>query len=203
MNTDDEHSKDDVPFIINAPAADVPYATLPADAGSDSQADTGSHADMEADGSTAGTKAAASTGGSSTQRATRRPRSSAQAGGQQAPSVWAKLTSDSLPEVSLRELLFGDYFIGSFLRSQVLYIAMAVVLGIVYITNRYGAQRDIIAQDHLRAELADIKNYALTQHAERTRRTRQSAIEQLLRARGDSTLHSPLQPPFAMPMPRH
>ena len=45
-------------------------------------------------------------------------------------------------------------------------------------------------------ELIERKNYALTQYAELTMRSRQSSIERRLKAFGDSLLTSPKDPPF-------
>lgn len=113
-----------------------------------------------------------------------------------ANSVWSKLSAENLPQITLREILFGDYLIGTFLRGQLWFILLLVVLGVAYISNRYGAQQEIVEEERLRQELNERKNYALTQYAELTRRTRQSALEQQLRSRGDSTLLSSTEPPF-------
>ena len=111
-------------------------------------------------------------------------------------SVWSKLSAENLPQITLREILFGDYLIGTFLRGQLWFILLLVVLGIAYISNRYDAQQEILEEERLRHELIEHKNYALTQYAELTRRTRQSALEQQLRSKGDSTLLSPTEAPF-------
>lgn len=116
-------------------------------------------------------------------------------------SVWSKLSAENLPQISLREILFGDYLIGTFLRGQLWFILLLVILGIAYISNRYDAQQEIIEEERLRHELIERKNYALTQYAELTKRTRQSALEQQLRSKGDSTLLSPTEPPFMIQKP--
>ena len=111
-------------------------------------------------------------------------------------SAWRMLSTDDFPQVSLREILGGDYLIGSFLRRNILFILMLVALGILYITNRYAAQQEIIEHEKLRNELIEKKNYALTQYAELTMFSRQSNIENRLKAFGDSLLTSPKEPPF-------
>ena len=111
-------------------------------------------------------------------------------------SAWRMLSTDDFPQVSLREILGGDYLIGSFLRRNILFILMLVALGIFYITNRYAAQQEIIEHEQLRNELIEKKNYALTQYAELTMYSRQSNIENRLKSFGDSLLTAPTDPPF-------
>lgn len=111
-------------------------------------------------------------------------------------SAWRMLSTDDFPQVSLREILGGDYLIGSFLRRNILFILVLVGLSILYITNRYAAQQEIIEHEQLRNELTEKKNYALTQYAELTMYSRQSNIENRLKACGDSLLTAPKDPPF-------
>jgi len=111
-------------------------------------------------------------------------------------ATWKIFASEDLPQLSLREVLGGDYLLGSFLRRNILFILLLVFLGILYISNRYAAQQEIIEEEQLRKELVERKNYALTQYAELTMRSRQSSIERRLKAFGDSLLTSPKDPPF-------
>lgn len=116
-------------------------------------------------------------------------------------SAWKVLSNEDLPAVSLREILGGDYLIGSFLRHNIRFILLLVVMGIIYISNRYGAQQDILEEENLRKELLEKKNYAQTQYAQLTMQTRQSALERRLKALGDSTLLSAKEPPFIIIKP--
>jgi len=111
-------------------------------------------------------------------------------------SAWKILSSEDLPQVSLREILGGDYLLGSILRNNIGFILLLVLLGIIYISNRYAAQQEIIEEVEKRKELVEKKNYALTQYALLTQHSRQSALEQRLRALGDSLLQAPKEPPF-------
>lgn len=111
-------------------------------------------------------------------------------------SAWYMLSSEDFPQLSLREILGGDYLIGSFLRRNIWFILVLVVMSILYITNRYAAQQEIIEHEQLRNELIEKKNYALTQYAELTMCSRQSHIESRLRAFGDTLLVTPKEPPF-------
>lgn len=111
-------------------------------------------------------------------------------------ATWKLFSSEDLPQLTLREILGGDYLLGSFLRRNILFILMLVVLGILYISNRYAAQQEIIEEEEMRKVLVEKKNFALTQYAELTMRSRQSSIERRLKAFGDSLLTSPKDPPF-------
>lgn len=112
-------------------------------------------------------------------------------------TAWRRLfQSEDLPQVSLREILGGDFLVGHFLRRQIRFILLLMLLCIAYITNRYSAQQEIIEEENLRKELTEKKNYALTQYSELTQQSRQSMLEQRLRANGDSTLTIPKEPPF-------
>jgi len=113
-------------------------------------------------------------------------------------SAWRKLSTEDMPQLSLREILGGDYLIGSFLRRQIWFILFLVVLAIIYISNRYGAQQEIIEEETLRKELLEKKNFALTQYAELTMQTRQSSLERRLKSMGDSTLTAAQDPPFVI-----
>ena len=111
-------------------------------------------------------------------------------------SVWRLFSAEELPQLSLREILGGDYLLGSFLRKNIWFILLIVLLSIFYISNRYAAQQEIIEEENLRNELVEKKNYALTQYAILTMNTRQSSIERRLRLMGDSLLQSATDPPF-------
>ena len=62
--------------------------------------------------------------------------------------------------------------------------------------NRYASQQEILEEEEMRKELVEKKNYALTQYAELTMRTRQSSLERILKNFGDSTLLSAKEAPF-------
>lgn len=109
-----------------------------------------------------------------------------------------KSVSEGTSQLSLREILFGDFLLGTFLRRQVWFILFLVLLAIVYISNRYAAQQEIIEEEQLRKDLVEKKNYAQTQYAELTMMSRQSGLEDRLRAFGDSLLATSNEPPFVI-----
>ena len=111
-------------------------------------------------------------------------------------SAWKLFSTEDLPQLLLREILSGDYLIGNFLRRQIWLILLLGLMSVLYITNRYRAQQEILEEDRLRRELSDWKILSLSQAGELTRRTRQSHLEEDLRLRGDSTLKTPITPPY-------
>lgn len=116
---------------------------------------------------------------------------------ERAQTGWRRLfQSEDLPQISLKEVLRGDFLEADFFRRQIWFFLLLLLLGIAYITNRYVAQQEIIHEENLRKELTERKNYALTQYSELTQQSRQSVLEQRLRANGDSTLTIPNEPPF-------
>lgn len=98
--------------------------------------------------------------------------------------------------VSLREILGGDIFMNGWLRRQMGVIVLCVVLSIVYITNRYSAEQEIIEIEKLKTDLTEVRYRALTRSGELTVKTRQSQVEAFLKQTPDSVLVLPKEPPF-------
>ncbi len=75
-----------------------------------------------------------------------------------------------------------------------------LILGgiLLMVTNRYQAQQEIIEKEKLERDVEDWKFRALTRSSELTTRTRQSQIEERLKALGDSALTIPKEPPFTI-----
>ena len=89
---------------------------------------------------------------------------------------------DQRPNVSLREILGGDILTAGWLRRQMGLILLCTFFAIIYITNRYSAEQEMIEIEKLKTEL--------------TVKTRQSQIEKSLRQTPDSVLQSRKEPPF-------
>ncbi len=98
--------------------------------------------------------------------------------------------------VSLREILGGDILTADWMRRQMGLIVLCMFCAIIYITNRYSAEQEMIEIEKLKTELTEIKYRALTRSSELTVKTRQSQIEKSLRHTADSVLESPKEPPF-------
>lgn len=85
---------------------------------------------------------------------------------------------------------------GQWFKRQMGVIFMIVAGIILYITFRYQAQQEMIEEDNLRKELLDWKYRSMTRNSELTLRTRQSQLEEKLKANGDSTLKPSNIAPF-------
>lgn len=75
-------------------------------------------------------------------------------------------------------------------------IVLCAFFAIIYITNRYSSEQEIIEIEKLKTELTDMRYRALTRSSELTVKTRQSQVEQSLKMTGDSVLESPKEPPY-------
>ena len=87
---------------------------------------------------------------------------------------------------------------GQWFKRQIGVILLIFVGIILYISNRYGAQQEIIEEQQLESELKDSRFRALTRSSELTFNTRQSQIEQALYDMGDSTLLVSNEAPFQL-----
>ena len=92
---------------------------------------------------------------------------------------------DQRPNVSLREILGGDILTAGWLRRQMGLILLCTFFAIIYITNRYSAEQEMIEIEKLKTELTEVRYRALTR-----------SIEKSLRQTPDSVLQSPKEPPF-------
>lgn len=105
-------------------------------------------------------------------------------------------TDDELALRQLRDAWRQISIDGQWFRRQI-WLLLVIVAGIiVYITNRYGAQQEIIEEQTLREELQDWKFKSLTRNSELTFCTRQSQIELRLKSFGDSTIRVSNKAPY-------
>lgn len=116
------------------------------------------------------------------------------------PSKFERFTRrdeiDHKKKISLKDILGGEILTRSTFRKQFGLIAMCVFYIIVYITNRYQAQQELIEIQDLKEELQKVKYYSLTRSGEYTIKSRQSQIEELLKQTPDSMLGTSQEPPF-------
>lgn len=70
------------------------------------------------------------------------------------------------------------------------------VFVIIYISNRYNIQNDIIELDKLQKELQDTKYKALSTSSQITEKSRESNVLDMLKNNKDSVLHIATQPPY-------
>ena len=72
---------------------------------------------------------------------------------------------------------------------------------IIYISNRYSVQKDLIKIDELQNELQDAKYKALSSSSQITEKSRESHILQMLQNNKDSVLKIANQPPYIINIP--
>ena len=108
-------------------------------------------------------------------------------------------TEDDMPltkNSTLRKILGGDSLSTDIIRKQIWLILIVVLFIVVYISNRYKCQQDLILIDNLTEQLKDAKYRALSSSSDLTQKTRESKVLEQLRASSDSTLHIATQPPY-------
>ena len=99
------------------------------------------------------------------------------------------------------KILGGDILTARLIRSQIWLIMLVVFFVIVYISNRYSVQQQLLEIDVLNKELKDAKYKALSSSSELTERCRESRVLEMLRHNKDSILKMPSQPPYIINVP--
>lgn len=102
---------------------------------------------------------------------------------------------------TLYKILGGDILTAHLIRSQIWLIMLVVFFVIVYISNRYSVQQQLLEIDVLNKELKDAKYKALSSSSELTERCRESRVLEMLRHNKDSILKMPSQPPYIINVP--
>ncbi len=102
---------------------------------------------------------------------------------------------------TLKKILGGDIFSAHFLRNNIGLIVLIVVFVIIYISNRYSVQKDLIEIDKLETELSDAKYRALSSSSQLTERSRESHVLEILKTNKDSILKISSRPPFIINVP--
>lgn len=114
----------------------------------------------------------------------------------EAKAIIAKMSDEEDSEISLKSIFGGEFLQSRFFINQILFVVVIVILAIVYTGNRYAAQQDTILIDSLRHKLQDVKYNVMTQSSVLMNMTRQSNVEQGLKATKDSMLQAPLTHPY-------
>ncbi|WP_240048125.1 MULTISPECIES: FtsL-like putative cell division protein [Prevotella] len=102
---------------------------------------------------------------------------------------------------TLKKILGGDILYAHLLRNNIWLIILMVAFIIVYISNRYSVQKDLIEIDRLTLELEDAKYRALSSSSQLTERTRESHVLEILKTNKDSVLKMSSRPPFIINVP--
>ena len=110
---------------------------------------------------------------------------------------------DSLPSASytLRKILGGDFLTADVMRKQTGVIILVAFFTMIYVSNRYSCQQDMIEINELKKELKDAKYKALASSSQLTEMCRESNVLNMLRNNKDSVLHIPSQPPYIITVP--
>lgn len=133
-----------------------------------------------------------------------RPKAGMDAGLSLTEVIKEQATEDEAPlsrQFSLRKILGGDILSTRLIRRQVWLFLLIGLFLIIYISNRYSCQKDIILIDQLQNELKDAKYRALSSNSQYTEATRESNVLEVLKNRKDSTLKMPSQPPYLIMVP--
>lgn len=102
---------------------------------------------------------------------------------------------------ALRKILGGDILTAQIIRRQIWLVILIVFFVIIYISNRYNIQNDIIELDKLQKELQDTKYKALSTSSQITEKSRESNVLDMLKNNKDSVLHIATQPPYIINIP--
>lgn len=102
---------------------------------------------------------------------------------------------------TLRKILGGDILTAQIICRQIWLVILIVFFVIIYISNRYNIQNDIIELDKLQKELQDTKYKALSTSSQITEKSRESNVLDMLKNNKDSVLHIATQPPYIINVP--
>ena len=103
--------------------------------------------------------------------------------------------------VTLRKILGGDILTSKVMRRQIWLILLIVFFLIIYISNRYSVQKDLIEIAALQDPLQNDKYRALSSNSLITEKSRESHVLELLKNNKDSTLKIANQPPYIINVP--
>ena len=102
---------------------------------------------------------------------------------------------------TLTKILGGDILTAQVIRRQIWLIVLVVFFIIIYISNRYSIQQDMIEIDQLQEELQNAKYKALSSSSQITERSRESNVLKMLQNNKDSVLHIAANPQYIINIP--
>ncbi|MBO4822448.1 MAG: hypothetical protein J5548_13410 [Prevotella sp.] len=103
--------------------------------------------------------------------------------------------------MALRTILGGDILDTQAIRKQVWLILLITFFSILYISNRYSCQQQLIKINQLNKTLEASRYKTLSLSSELTERCRESHVLQILRANNDSVIQPADQPPYIIVIP--
>ena len=113
-------------------------------------------------------------------------------------------TEDETPlsnTFTLRKILGGDILSTSTIRRQIWVFMLITFFVIIYISNRYSCQQNLIEIDKLQKELQHAKYKALSSSSQLTEKCRESHVLNMLQNNKDSLLKIANQPPYIITIP--
>lgn len=119
-------------------------------------------------------------------------------------AIAAQAIEDEQPMSStftLKKILAGDLLSTNLLKNNIWLILLVSFFIIVYISNRYGIQKNLIEIDKLNNELKDAKYRALSSNSQLTEKSRESHVLEQLKTRKDSVLKMSPRPPYIINVP--
>lgn len=102
---------------------------------------------------------------------------------------------------TLRKILGGDVLTTSTVRKQIWIFLLITFFTIIYISNRYSVQQNLIEIDKLQKELKDARYKALSSSSQLTEKSRESNVLDMLKNNQDSVLKIANQPPYIIQVP--
>lgn len=104
---------------------------------------------------------------------------------------------------TLRKILGGDILSTEMLKKQIWVIVLIAAFTLVYVSNRYSCQKDMLEINELNEQLKDAKFKALASSSELTEMCRESNVLEMLKNNKDSILHIANQPPYIINVPEN
>ena len=126
--------------------------------------------------------------------------------GTKSKSIIKRVSEEDAPLAAgftLRNILGGDFLTADFMRKQIGVIILVAFMTMIYVSNRYSCQQDMIEINELQKELKDAKYKALASSSQLTEICRESNVLDMLRNNKDSVLHIPNQPPYIITVPEN
>lgn len=102
---------------------------------------------------------------------------------------------------TLRRILGGEFLTAHMLRKQTGVILLVSLFTLIYVSNRYSCQKDLLEINELNDKIKDAKYKALATSSELTEMCRESNVLEMLQNNKDSVLHIATQPPYIIKVP--
>lgn len=103
---------------------------------------------------------------------------------------------------TLKKILGGDILTTATIRKQIWVVLLITLFIIIYISNRYSVQQNLIEIDLLQKELQDARYKALSTSSQLTEQSRESNVLEMLKNNKDSVLKIASQPPYIIKVPK-